>query len=250
PADEPATESAQGMHGIHRPQLALDRSDPNWRATGHLARRVDPGCQRSHPFLGLERISRRYQPPRFIEPERIDREKRNRAVGTVRRIEAAAEKRGSLHFGWRRGDTRKPWRVFCDAMAQWGYSGSGVPSASSRASSAAVSSTSLAARLSASWSDRRAPTMTVETADWCSSQAMAMAEIATPRLSAIGRIASTRSKAKALSTRGKSSLARRPSPCVSSPSPRAYLPVSSPPASGLHTIRPRPSLSSIGTISR
>ena len=52
--------------------------------------------------------------------------------------------------GVRRGDTRKPWRVSCEASAQAGYSSSGAPRASSRSSSATVSSTSLAARFSAS----------------------------------------------------------------------------------------------------
>ena len=97
---------------------------------------------------------------------------------------------------------------------------------------------------------RRAPTITVETTSWCSSQAMAMAGTVTPRLSAIGRIASTRSNASCLSMRGKSSLARRPSPSVLLSCPSAYLPDSSPPASGLHTIRPSPSLCIIGTSSR
>ena len=78
--------------------------------------------------------------------------------------------------------------------------------------------------------------ITLDTAGCASSQARATCATETPRLSAIGRMASTHAKARVLSTTGKSKLVRR---APSGPLPSAeYLPLSRPPASGLQTIRP------------
>jgi hypothetical protein len=93
---------------------------------------------------------------------------------------------------------------------------------------------------------RFAPTITLVTCGWCSSQASAICATDTPLASAIGAhrvddvvgaLAVHRRKVEALCG------GCRPRPCCSRP----YLPLSRPPASGLHTIRPSPSLCSIGT---
>ena len=92
--------------------------------------------------------------------------------------------------------------------------------------------------LSASCSGRFAPIRTLVTAGWCSSHASATCATVTPRASATPRSASSTPGSRSRSTGGKSKFARRPSAAAPSPS---YLPDSSPPASGLHTISPTPS---------
>ncbi len=90
--------------------------------------------------------------------------------------------------------------------------------------------------------------MTLVTTGRCSSQASATRATETPCASAMGRIASMQAKARSLSTGGKSKLARR-DPTGPSPS-RPYLPLKSPPASGLQTISPTAWSCNSGTISR
>ena len=109
--------------------------------------------------------------------------------------------------------------------------------------------------LSASWSGRLAPMITLVTCGWCSSQARATCATDTPWACAMGRMAAMHASARTRLTGGKSKLARRlpasaGAALLSLALALAYLPLSRPPASGLHTIRPTPSLRSIGISSR
>ena len=111
---------------------------------------------------------------------------------------------------------------FCRSIIQPGYSGGSALTSSRVASSSAASVTSAAAMLSSSCSIVRAPTITVVTKGWCSSQARAIRATETPCASAIGRMASMQAKARSLSTGGKSKVTRR-EPSGPLPS-RSYLP--------------------------
>src|ERR1700721_1974568 len=82
-----------------------------------------------------------------------------------------------------------------------------------------------------------APMITVVTKDLAKSQAKATCATEILRASAIGRMASTHLKARGLSTTGKSNVARR-APAGPLSSALLNLPLSKPPAKGLHTINP------------
>ena len=81
-----------------------------------------------------------------------------------------------------------------------------------------------------------APTMTLVTTGWCSSQASAICATETPRRSAIGASRRCRLGRGRASTGGKSKAARRPSPFGARRERTCR--ESRPPASGLQTIRP------------
>ena len=135
----------------------------------------------------------------------------------------------------------------CMESIQPRYSGGSAETASRAARSSAPRETSVAPVVSANWSPRIAPWMTLVTASWCSRQASASRATLQPLATVIRRMASVTSWERARSMGGTSNLIQRPSSASRS---RSNLPQKKPPASGRQTISPTPSDSRIGAISR
>ena len=75
-----------------RAQFALNRADPDWGPAGLSARRSETLGERRHACSRFQRISRRHQPPHFIERKSITGKQRNSPVPAMRRVETAAQK--------------------------------------------------------------------------------------------------------------------------------------------------------------
>src|SRR4249919_3133587 len=58
---------------------------------GKLLGAGEPGCQRLHAVVALQRVLRRDQPPHFVEAEAFQRFEADMTVAFVRGIERAAE---------------------------------------------------------------------------------------------------------------------------------------------------------------
>ena len=121
-----------------------------------------------------------------------------------------------------------------------GYSSGGRLTSSRRVSSSVVSDRSAAPRLSASRSVVRAPMITEVTAGRSSSQASATCAGDAPRSLATSTRTSTMSYSLSWSSTGGSSQPDSSRDCSGPGSPRRYLPLSSPPASGPRPAAPGP----------
>src|SRR6185437_8845024 len=88
---------------------SISRSDDGFE-TGHvdarigrtIARGLRPRFQLMEVAVVLERIARRYQPPDAIEPQPLDREQADGAMGKMRWVERAAEQADAHAVGVKR----------------------------------------------------------------------------------------------------------------------------------------------------
>ena len=85
------TQPVQRIDGIAGAQFTLDRRNPNRRPARRAPGRSEAFGQGCHAGIGLQRIAGRYQPPDFIQPQRIGNAQRNAAMPAMRRIETAAQ---------------------------------------------------------------------------------------------------------------------------------------------------------------
>ena len=89
---ESAAEFGDSIDGVARAELVLDRADADRRVARHPHGGGKACGEGGHvTALFLERIAGRDEPPHFVEPQRIEGCKADRAVAGMRWIERAAE---------------------------------------------------------------------------------------------------------------------------------------------------------------
>lgn len=84
-------DNPQCVDGINRTQFPFDRGRL-YRASARLPLcGGEPCVQWCHAFFGLERITRRHQPPNLVQLQRIHRKKADRPVPAMRRVKRSSK---------------------------------------------------------------------------------------------------------------------------------------------------------------
>ena len=105
---------ADRVERVARLQLRFDIRRTDGGTARHRPRRRKTHGQRCHAPGGFERIARRHQPPRLVEPQCIDRGERDPAMAAVRGIERSAEQAGAGQGSVRQFSAA--WRILMTSM--------------------------------------------------------------------------------------------------------------------------------------